>query len=129
MKQHHTKIETFINKMKLTIFMEEKTAFREALGDSPVIKVLEFMIEGRDLDYSLTDIAHNSNIGWSTLHRIWDNLVKLNIVKHTRMIGKAKLFRLNQDTNTVKDLMRLYDTILIEHTEENLSKKAIARKR
>ena len=45
--------------------MKETTIFREALGDSPVIRVLDFLIEGRGLDYSLTDIAENANIGWT----------------------------------------------------------------
>ena len=60
--------------------MKETTIFREALGDTPVIRVIEFLIEGRELDYSLTDIAENSNIGWTTLHRIWDNLLKFEIL-------------------------------------------------
>jgi len=77
--------------------MKETTIFREALGDSPVIRVLDFLIEGRGLDYSLTDIAKNANIGWTTLHRIWDNLLRLNIVIPTRKIGRAKLFKLNEE--------------------------------
>lgn len=104
--------------------MEETTIFRQALGDSPVIRVLDFLIEGRGLDYSLTDIAENSKIGWTTLHRIWDNLVKLNIVKHTRKIGKAKLFRLNQENKAVRQLIKMYDTLLYQENEKALSRKA-----
>jgi len=74
--------------------MKETTIFREALGDSPVIRVLDFLIEGRGLDYSLTDIAENANIGWMTLHRIWDNLLRLSLVVPTKKIGRAKLFKL-----------------------------------
>ena len=99
------------------------TIFREALGDSPVIRVLDFLIEGRGLDYSLSDIAENSNIGWTTLNRIWDRLLKLEIVKPTREIGRAKLFKLNEENQVVKDLIRLYDTLLYEETEKHLSKK------
>ena len=91
--------------------MKETTIFREALGDSPVIRVLDFLIEGRGLDYSLTDIAENSKIGWTTLHRIWDKLLRLEMVIPTREIGRAKLFKLNEDSNTVKGLIRLYDTL------------------
>lgn len=103
--------------------MEETTIFREALGDSPVIRVLDFLIEGRGLDYSLTDIAENANIGWTTLHRIWDKLVRLQIVKHTRTIGRAKLYQLNTVNPSVKELIRLYDTLLYQETEKQLEKK------
>ena len=103
--------------------MKQTTIFREALGDSPVIRVLDFLIEGRGLDYSLSDIAENSNIGWTTLHRIWDKLLKLEIVKPTREIGRAKLFKLNEENNAVKRMINLFDTLLYQETEKHFSKK------
>jgi len=102
--------------------MKETTIFREALGDSPVIRVLDFLIEGRGLDYSLTDIAENANIGWMTLHRIWDNLLRLNIVVPTREIGRAKLFKLNEKNPAVEKLIKLYDTLLYLETEKYFTK-------
>ena len=107
--------------------MKQTTIFREALGDSPVIRVLDFLIEGRGLDYSLSDIAENSNIGWTTLHRIWDRLLKSEMVKPTREIGRAKLFKLNEENKAVKQLIRLYDTLLYQETEKNLSRKIIVK--
>ena len=103
--------------------MKQITIFRQALGDSPVIRVLDFLIEGRGLDYSLTDIAKNSNIGWTTIHRIWNNLLKLKIVRPTREIGRAKLFKLNENNPSVKKLIKLYDTLIYQETEKHLSKK------
>ena len=107
--------------------MKKLTAFKDFLGDSPVIRVLDFLIEGRGLDYSLSDIAKNSNIGWTTLHRIWDRLLKLEMVKPTREIGRAKLFKLNEENKAVKKLIRLYDTLLYQETEKHLSKKLIVK--
>jgi hypothetical protein len=103
--------------------MKEATIFREALGDSPIIRVLDFLIEGRGLDYSLTDIAENSNIGWTTLHRIWDKLLKFNMVTPTREIGRAKLFKLNEENPAVEKLIKLYDTLLYLETEKYFTKK------
>ncbi|MFO8016266.1 MAG: helix-turn-helix domain-containing protein [Candidatus Woesearchaeota archaeon] len=106
--------------------MQETTIFRQAFGNSPVIRVLDFLIEGRGLDYSLTDIAENAGIGWTTLHRIWDNLVRIGIVKHTRNIGKAKLFRLNTENAAVKKLIEVYDTLLAQETRKALKRKVEA---
>ncbi len=103
--------------------MKESTIFKEALGDTPVIRVIEFLIEGRGLDYSLTDIAENSNIGWTTLHRIWDNLVKYGIVKPTRTVGRAKLFKLNEKNLAVKHLISVYDTLLYQASEDKTEEK------
>ena len=107
--------------------MKKSVVFKEILGDSPVIRVLDFLIEGRGLDYSLSDIAENSNIGWTTLHRIWDRLLKLEMVKPTREIGRAKLFKLNEENSAVKELIKVYDTLLYQETEKHLSKKLLVK--
>jgi len=106
--------------------MKETTIFREALGDSPVIRVLDFLIEGRGLDYSLTDITENANIGWTTLHRIWDKLIQFNMVVPTREIGRAKLFKLNEENPAVEKLIKLYDTLLYLETEKYFTKEVEA---
>lgn len=107
--------------------MQETTIFRETLGDTPVIRVLDFLIEGRELDYSLSDIAENSNIGWTTLHRIWGKMLKSGIVTPTREIGRAKLFKLNEENPAVKELIKFYDTLLYQHTEKHLSKSILVK--
>ena len=103
--------------------MSDTTVFRVALGDSPVIRVLDFLIEGRGLDYSLSDIAENSKVGWTTLHRIWGKFVKTGLVKPTREIGRAKMFKLNEENPAVKNLITLYDTLLYQETEKHLSQE------
>ena len=92
----------------------EETIFSKAVGNTPKIKVLEFLIEGRELDYSLSDIAEGSGIGRTTLFRIWNDFEKLDFVKQTRTIGNAKLFKINLKNNFIKKLIALFDTLVIE---------------
>jgi hypothetical protein len=91
----------------------EETKFTNAIGKTPKIKVLEFLIEGRELDYSISDIAEGAGIGRTTLFRIWKDLIKHRIIKHTRDIGNAKLYRLNEENPFVKKMIELYDLIVI----------------
>jgi hypothetical protein len=106
--------------------MAQKTLFRNVVGDSPTSKVVEFLITGRELDYSLSDIARNSSIGWTSLHRIWDALEKAGIVMQTRTVGKAKLFKLNMQNRIAKELVRLYDTVLLNENKKSLRRKVVA---
>ncbi|MBI2575709.1 hypothetical protein HYV84_00715 [Candidatus Woesearchaeota archaeon] len=92
----------------------EATLFTKAVGNTPKIKVLEFLIEGRELDYSISDIAEGAGIGRTTLFRIWKDLLDLKIIKHTREIGNAKLFKLNTENPLVKRMIGLFDEIVIE---------------
>ena len=91
-----------------------ETIFTKAIGNTPKIKVLEFLIEGRELDYSISDIAEGAGIGRTTLFRIWDDFVELEIVKHTRDIGNAKLYKLNIANPFVKKMVDVFDTLVIE---------------
>jgi DNA-binding IclR family transcriptional regulator len=83
------------------------------LGDTPKIRVLEFFIEGRELDYSISDIAEGAEIGRTTLFRIWDDLIKNKIIIPTRQIGNAKLYRLNVENPFIKKFVELFDEIIM----------------
>ena len=48
-------------------FQDEKTAFRNLYGDTPKIRVLEYLLEGRELDHSIGDIAKGAGINRITL--------------------------------------------------------------
>ena len=91
-----------------------KTLFRRALGDTPKIRVLEFLIEGRELDYSITDIAEGAEIGRTTLFRIFEDLLKSKIIVPTRVIGNAKLYRLNLEDNFVKKMVEIFDEVIFQ---------------
>ncbi|MBI2129517.1 hypothetical protein HYU07_04725 [Candidatus Woesearchaeota archaeon] len=101
--------------------MEEKSVFAEYFGDYPLIRVLDFLILGRDMDYSMTDICDNSGVGWTAFSEIWPRLVEKGIVIFTRKIGNAKLFRLNVKNPWVKELVRMDRVITKLETEKFIS--------
>ena len=102
-----------------------ETIFTKAIGNNPKIKVLEFLIEGRELDYSISDIAEGAGIGRTTLFRIWNDFVELGIVKNTRNIGNAKLYKLNSANPFVKKMADLLDTLVIEPLNKRKKEKKV----
>lgn len=101
----------------------EKSVFVEYFGDYPLIRILDFLILSRDMDYSMTEIAQNSGVGWSSLSEIWPKLVEKNIVELTRTIGNAKLYKLNLNNLWVKELIRMDKTITRVETDKILLRK------
>ena len=106
--------------------MEEKSLFIEFMGDSPTVRVLDYFLTERDLDFSITDMAKNAGIGRSTLYRIWDDLIKNEIIISTRIIGKAKLYKLNKDNIKIKKLIEIDDMLMLEDLKKRSNKKTIA---
>ena len=108
--------------------MEEKSIFIEFMGDSPTMRVMDYLLGVRGLDFSITDIADDSRIGRATLYRIWNNLIKNEILVPTRRIGKAKLFKLNTSNPKIKKLAEIFDMIMIESLREVAAKQAEKKK-
>ena len=104
--------------MVIMKFEDEPTIFREIFGDTPKIRVLEYLLEGRELDHSIGDIAEGAGINRVTLFRLWPEIEKSKLVAHTRNIGNAKLFKLNAKNPYVKDLIELFDKMINEGFNE-----------
>lgn len=92
--------------------MTEKSIFLEHVGDTPRMRILQYFIEGRDFDYTLTDLL-NAGVSWGTLNSLIPKLVALGIVLKTRKIGRATLYKINQQNVMVKQLITLYDTLIL----------------
>ena len=105
--------------------METKSLFIEFMGDSPTIKVLDYLLTEKDLDFSITDIAKNSGIGRATLYRIWYDLIKNKIIVPTRMIGKAKLYKLNKDNIIIKKLIEVDDILILADLKKRSEKQRV----
>ena len=105
--------------------MEEKSVFVEYFGDYPQIRVLDFLILGRDMDYSMSEIAKNSGVGWTAFSELWPHLVEREIVVFTRKIGNAKLYKLNVKNPWVKELIKMDNTITKIESKRVVSKKAV----
>jgi|TARA_B100001971_G_C18164363_1_gene523291 predicted DNA-binding protein YlxM (UPF0122 family) len=105
--------------------VENKSLFIEFMGDSPMIRVMNYLLTERELDFSITDIAENAGIGRATLYRIWDNLIRNKIIMHTREVGKAKLFKLNTGNLKIKKLIEISDMLVIEDLKKRSEKRKI----
>ena len=101
----------------------EKSLFIEFMGDSPTIRVMDYLLTMGELDFSITDMAENAGIGRATLYRIWGSLIKNEIIAHTRDIGKAKLFKLNTENPKIKKLIEIYDMLTLEELKKHAKQK------
>ncbi len=104
----------------------EQNVFIEILGDTPVIRVLDFLITGRDYDYTLTDLATKAGVSWSTLHRIFPGFISRKVVVEVRTVGRAKLYKLNLDNPLAGRMVDLYDSLLLETLKNSAEAEMVA---
>ena len=105
--------------------MKQESIFVEYFGDTSTVRILNFLILGKDFDYSMTDIAEGSNVGWTSFTRAWKELEKRRVIVHTRDIGRAKLYKLNTQDPTVQKLVKLHWEIIKTETDKMLDKRKV----
>jgi len=96
----------------------KNSLFLQAYGDNPKLRAMEFLITFQDYDYSMKEIAKNAEIGYTTLKEFWQEFVKRGIVKQTRIVGKAKMFKLNLENKEVQLFTKLYWTVIERQTDK-----------
>lgn len=91
--------------------MDESLFIRELGIKSPMLKVLDFLMDNESFDYSKTDIAEGTGLSRATLFKAWPKLEALDLITATRSVGQAKMYKLNKQNPIVKKLMELDDAI------------------
>ncbi len=94
---------------------EEKPLLLECLGDTPILRMLDFLIENRLFDYSKKQIIEETGLSKVTFYKYWGKILELKLVMPTRSFGKATLYKINEKNQLVKHLMQL-ELDLIEQT-------------
>ena len=90
------------------IIIMTQTLLIKCLGNSPVLRIIDFFLDNRLFDYTKDEIIKNLDMGRATLFKYWEDLEKFGIVKVTRKIGKAKLYKLNEENEIVQKLIIIY---------------------
>src|SRR3989338_446893 len=109
--------DAFKYRFALKIIMREKSIFLEHMGDTPRMRVLQYLIEGRNFDYTITDML-NAGVSWGTLNALLPKLAELGIVARTRKIGRATLYKINAGNIAAKQLIQLYDSLLLQKLDK-----------
>lgn len=81
--------------------MGEKSFFVEYFGDLPRLRIIDFLIDNLAYDYSLVEIAKGAGVAYTTLIEIFPDLIKKEMIKQTRKIGKSRMYQLNRENPAV----------------------------
>ena len=88
-----------------------KTEFVKVFGETPFIKVIDFLLDNYIFDYSKTEVAREVGISRITIGPIWKNLIKQKIIFKTKKVSNAILYRLDTK-NPIIIKMRELDFML-----------------
>lgn len=86
---------------------KNKSFFLEQFGDTPQLRVLDFLIDNHFFDFPITEIARESNVSYNSIRIFFPQFIKSQIVHKTRKLGKSDYYKLNIENTFVKNLIKL----------------------
>ena len=106
----------------------EKSSFVLVFGETPVIKVLDFLLTFDSFDYSIGQIAKETETKWESVENAINFLISKGIIKKTRKLGKAQLYMLDKEKELAKLLKEIdfrLSKFFIEHEMKKQSSKTL----
>lgn len=92
---------------------ENKSIFLECFGDTPQLRVFDFLIENYFFDFPMTEIARGANVSYNSLKIFFPKLIETGILVKTRRVGKSDYYKFNMDNTFAQNLVKL-DWILVK---------------
>jgi DNA-binding MarR family transcriptional regulator len=80
-------------------------------GRNAQLIVLEYLIRNRGTTTYLSGIAEETGLSHSSVARVIEPLLEMNIVKEGKVGKQIRTFTLNEDSEMTKLLIRLYDDL------------------
>ena len=91
----------------------EKSLLIQFLGENPIFKIIDFLIENKGMEVTKKEIIEGTSIARATLFKVWPQIELQEIVIVTRKFGKTKLYEINAKNPIVKKILEL-EVVLIE---------------
>jgi DNA-binding transcriptional ArsR family regulator len=88
-------------------YQSNETLLLKYLGASPILRIIDFFLDNPLSDYSKNEILKSIGMGRVTFFKYWRELEKSGAVKVTRRVGRATMYRLDRESEVVKQLIRL----------------------
>ncbi len=94
--------------------------FTEIFGNSPRVKLLDFLADHVDYDYTISQIQEFADISRPTLYRLIAELEAEKMISLTREVGASKFYGLNTRNEKVVGMLQMeFEAInrsLLEHS-------------
>ena len=99
--------------------------FCDIFGINPRNRILEFFLEGDEIDFSIGEVCEETELNRATTYNIIDGLIKEKLIILTRKVSGCQLYKLDKGKKEVKILLKVFDMILDKICDEYSKKEEV----
>ena len=107
--------------------MKDPTVFIEFMGDSPTVRIIDFLVGNLPLDASKEEIIRKTGVSRTSFFAVWQRFERYGVVKRTRTVGRSAMFALDPKSPIAQRFMQLSLDFIDRSIP--LATRAAARKR
>jgi predicted transcriptional regulator len=100
----------------------EESLLLKAFGNSPKLRIIDIFLTNPLFDFSKNELARELGMSKQTLYKCFKDLEDLGMVKITRKIGRANLYRINLENPMVKMLNEYVTQLSLQVAEREKAK-------
>jgi len=91
-------------------------------GNSPKLRILDFFLDNPYFDFSKSEVIRELGMSKQTFYKYFKDLEDLGVVKPTRKIGRATLYRINKEHPLVKKIDEIINEVSLQIAEKEAEK-------
>jgi AraC-like DNA-binding protein len=82
------------------LYMRKKyqSLLLRTLGDSPKLRIIDFFLDNPLFDFTKKEVIDALGMSKQTFYKYFEDIERYGIVKVSRRIGKASLYKINLET-------------------------------
>jgi len=101
---------------------EHESILLRAFGNSPKLRIIDFFLDNPLFDFTKKEVVEALGMSKQTLYKYFDDLEDLAVVKVSRKIGRARLYKINLENPMIR-LIKEYETGLsLQMAEQQMAK-------
>lgn len=87
--------------------MAEKSLLLQLVGELPLFKIMDFLIDNKGIDFTKEQIADGAGLSRASVFSYWHELEMRGIVRATRKEGKTSYCTLHSVNPTIQKILDL----------------------
>ena len=101
---------------------EYSSTIIKTLGNSPKLRIVDFFLDNPMFDFTKKEVIEALGMSKQTFYKYFPELEEYEIVKVSRRIGKAKLYRINPEHPLVSMLREYEKKVSLQIAEKEADK-------
>jgi len=101
---------------------EYESIIIKTLGDSPKLRIVDFFLDNPLFDFTKKEVIEALGMSKQTFYKYFPELEEYEIVKVSRRIGKAKLYKLNLEHPLVSMIREYEKKVSLQIAEKEAAK-------